>query len=331
MRVLAGDIGGTKSLCQVADVFPNSYRVIFEKKYESQLYPGFLPLVKEFVKEAASQADMILNSACFGVAGPVTENFARTTNLPWILDGVQLSKELGIPHVRLINDFQAIGYGLEALRAEDFVVLQEGVEELHGARVILGAGTGLGEGVMYWQQDHYSILPSEGGHSDFAPTDSSQIELYQFLKTSMPRVSNEDVISGKGLINIFTHFRSNDESQMSREMNIALQEGDQAMVISEFALENKSPLAVNALDMFCRIYGAQAGNLALTCLAKGGVYIAGGIAAKNIEKLKDGGFMSAFSDKGKMAGLMKKIPVKVVMNENVGLMGAAVVAARLGS
>ncbi|NOX43647.1 MAG: glucokinase [Gammaproteobacteria bacterium] len=329
MRVLAGDIGGTKTLCQVADVFPNSYKVLFEKKYESKSYEDFLPLVKEFLKEAASQADMILNGACLGVAGPVTENFARTTNLPWILDGAQLSKELGIPHVRLINDFQAVGYGLEILRAEDFVVLQDGVAELHGPRVILGAGTGLGEGVMYWNQDHYDILPSEGGHSDFAPTNPAQVELYQFLKNKLPRVSNEDVISGKGLANIFSYLRSLDESQVTREFDIALNDGDIASVVSRFALQKKNPLALQALDMFCQIYGAQAGNLALTCLATGGVYIAGGIAAKNIGRLKEGGFMSAFADKGKMSVLMNKIPVKVVVNENVGLMGSALAATRL--
>lgn len=328
MRVLAGDIGGTKTLCQVADVFPHSYKVLFEKKYESKLYQDFLPLVKEFVKEAAGQVDMILSSACLGVAGPVTENFARLTNLPWILDGAQLSKELGISHVRLINDFQAVGYGLEALRAKDITVLQEGVEELHGSRVILGAGTGLGEGVMYWNQDHYDILPSEGGHTDFAPTDLTQLELYRFLKAKLARVSYEDVISGKGLVNIFEYFRSLEGSHLSRELDTALKEGDPASVISQFALYNNHPLALRALELFFKVYGALAGNLALTCLATGGVYIAGGIAAKNIAKMKDGGFMAAFADKGKMASIMNKMPVKVITNENIGLMGAAIAASR---
>jgi len=328
MRVLAADIGGTKTLCQVADVFPHSYKVIYEKRYDSQAFENFLPLVKEFLKEAAGQADMILKSACMGVAGPVTENFARLTNLPWIIDGAQISKELGIPNVRLINDFQAVGYGLEALKLEDITVFQEGVEELHGTRVILGAGTGLGEGVMYWNQDHYDILPSEGGHTDYAPTDATQLDLYRFLSNKQKRVCFEDIISGKGLVNIYDYFSSLEEEHMTRELDAAMKEGDPASVISQFAIQNNHPLALKSLELFFQAYGAQAGNLALTCLATGGVYIAGGIAAKNISKMQDSGFMAAFTNKGKMAALMNKLPVRVITNEHIGLMGAAMAASR---
>ncbi len=331
MRVLAGDIGGTKTILQIADVYPNDYKTLYEKKYDSKAYEDFLPLLKEFMKDAASQTDMILNSACFGVAGPVSDNFARTTNLPWILDGAQLSKELVIPNLRLINDFQAIGYGLDALRDEDVVLLQEGVEVLHGPRAILGAGTGLGEGIMYWDQDHYDILPSEGGHADFAPTDMTQVELYRFLRNKMTRVGYENVISGSGLGNIFDYLCSVDGAKVTHELEIALQKEDRASAISRIALQGKDPLAMQALNIFTQVYGAQAGNLALTCLATGGVYIAGGIAAKNIEKLKDGIFIKAFTDKDKMSVLLEKMPVKVVMNPNVGLMGAALAASRLKS
>lgn len=329
MRVLAGDIGGTKTIIQVADIFPASYKVLYEKKYASNDYNDFMVLVKEFVKEAASEVDMILSSACFGVAGPVRNGCSKITNLPWTIEESVLSKALGIPHVLLVNDFQAVGYGLAALQDDDVVVLQEGEEEVQGPRIILGAGTGLGEGVMYWHEGHYEILPSEGGHVDFAPTDADQLELYRYLKNKLNRVSYEDVVSGTGLKNIFSFLRSTDPASVSQQMEIALQEEDHAAVISHYALQDKDALAVKALDMFCRIYGAQAGNLALTALATGGVYIAGGIAAKNIDVIKQGGFIRAFNNKGPMSVLLNNMPVKVVMNPKVGLMGAAMVATRV--
>ena len=329
MRVMAGDIGGTKTLLHIADVFPNSFNVVFEKKFDSHSYDDFSLLLKDFIKEAASQADMVISSACFGVAGPVKDNVADITNLPWFIDGAKISKETGIPRVRLINDFQAVGYGLEFLQEDDIETLQEGVEESQGPRVIIGAGTGLGEGVMYWQQDHYEIIPSEGGHSDFAPVDSVQMELLRYMLKQHDRVSYEQVISGKGLVNIFSYLRSIEPGPVSHELNTALQNDDNAAAISHFALQENDALAKKALSLFCKIYGAQTGNLALTCLATGGVYIAGGVAAKIITEIKAGGFMQAFCDKGKMSGLLENMPVKVVMNPKVGLIGAAYAATRL--
>jgi glucokinase len=328
MRVLAGDIGGTKTLLQVADVFPSHYKVILEKSFDSRAYDEFLSMVKEFVKEAAGRADMILNSACFGVAGPVQGRVVKTTNLPWVLDADGLSNELGIPAIFLINDFQAIGYGIDALEEKDLFVLQPGEEEENGPRAIIGAGTGLGEGIMVWQQDHYQMLPSEGGHVDFAPTNAEQMDFLRYMMDRFGRVDYESVVSGGGLVNIYNFFSQRDPAQSSPELDKAMREGDAAAAISRFALEKKSKLAVDALEMFCEIYGAQAGNLALTCLARGGVYVAGGIAPKIIEKLKEGAFLRAFHSKCKMEALMKKFPVKVILNSKVGLLGAASFAAR---
>jgi len=329
MQVLAGDIGGTKTLLQIADIGPSVYKVVFEKTYNSSAYSNFLPLLREFIGNAESHEELRLNSACFGIAGPVNKNIAKTTNLPWVIDAGDLSKEFGVPQVRLINDFQAIGYGLEYLQDRDIEVLQLGKEELHGTKIIIGAGTGLGVAIMVWQQDHYEILPSEGGHCDFASGDIQQMNLHRYLMNKLGRVDYDDILSGSGIANIFSYVCSFEDDRISEEFEMALNNGDKASVISRFALENNEPLAQQALNIFCRIYGAQAGNLALTCLATGGVYVAGGIAVKIIAKIQEGDFIQAFRNKGKMSAILEKMPVKVVMNPKVGLIGSAHTATRL--
>lgn len=329
MRVLAGDIGGTKTLLQIADIFPNTFRVMFEKSYESRRYPDFLPLVKEFLKSATAHTDLILSSACFGVAGPVKEREARTTNLPWRIDADACVRELKINNIALINDFQAVGYGIDGLEDKDFVSLQEGVEQPAGPRVVIGAGTGLGEGFLVWNGDRYDIFPSEGGHVDFGPTDDIQLELLNYLRARFGRVTYERVVSGPGLENIYAFLRERDPRAESPELKNALSSGEGPAAISRFAAEHNDGLATQALEIFCDVYGAQAGNLALTCLPTGGVYIAGGIAPKIIEKLKTGTFMHAFKNKGRMQPLLEALPVRVIVNPKVGLIGAALMAARI--
>lgn len=329
MRVLAGDIGGTKTLLQIADIFPNSFRVVYEQSYESQKYPEFLPLAKEFLKGAAAHVDLILSSACFGVAGPVTDREARTTNLPWRINADTCARDLKISNIALINDFQAVGYGIEGLAENDVVTLQVGTEQEGAPRVVIGAGTGLGEGLLVWNGDRYEILPSEGGHVDFAPTDELQMELLTYLRTRFDRVTYERVVSGPGLVNIYSFLRDRAPHRESSALAKGLNEGDAAANIARFAQEKNDELATQALDLFCTVYGAQAGNLALTCLAQGGVYIAGGIAPKIIEKLKVGPFMQAFRNKGRMAPLLDAMPVRVIVNPKVGLTGAALMASRI--
>ena len=329
MRVLAGDIGGTKTLLQIADIFPNTFRVVFEKSYESRRYPEFLPLVKEFLKSATAHTDLILASACFGVAGPVKEREARTTNLPWRIEADACVRELKINTIALINDFQAVGYGIDGLEDQDLVVLQVGVEQSGGPRVVIGAGTGLGEGLLVWNGDRYDIFPSEGGHVDFGPTDDTQVELYKYLRARFGRVTYERIVSGPGLENIYAFLRERTPRAESPELKAALSNSDAAATISQYANEHNDPLATQALEIFCSVYGAQAGNLALTCLPTGGVYIAGGIAPKMIEKLKSGTFMQAFKSKGRMQPLLEAMPVRVIVNPKVGLIGAALMAARI--
>lgn len=329
MRVLAGDIGGTKTLLQIADIFPNTFRVVFEKSYESRRYPQFLPLVKEFLKSATAHTELILASACFGVAGPVTQREARTTNLTWHIDADACVRELKINNIALINDFQAVGYGIDGLEEQDFVSLQEGTVHANAPRAVIGAGTGLGEGFLVWTGDRYDIFPSEGGHVDFGPTDDIQLELYKFLRARYDRVTYERVVSGPGLENIYAFLRERNPRAESAELKSALSGGEGPAAISRFAAEHNDALATQALEIFCSAYGAQAGNLALTCLPTNGMYIAGGIAPKIIELLKAGTFMHAFKNKGRMQPLLESMPVRVIMNPKVGLIGAALMAARI--
>jgi glucokinase len=329
MAVLAGDIGGTKTLLQIAEVERNIYRVIIERRYINQAYGDFTAVVNEFMQSAAAHiTPLTLDAACFGVAGPINVTAAsqhtHLTNLPWTLDSNVLAQTLGIPKVRLINDFQAAGYGIEALAPQDFASLQTGQMQPRATRALIGAGTGLGEGLLIWQQDHYEVLAAEGGHVDFAPTDELQIALLRYLMRRFPRVSYERILSGRGLVNLYNFLRS-----YASDSTPLIPDTSDPATLTAAALKKTDPLASQALDLFVSIYGAQAGNLALTVLAAGGVYIAGGIAPKIIDRLADGAFMRAFLNKGRLSPFLATIPVQVILNPKVGLMGAALVASRL--
>lgn len=324
--VLAGDIGGTKTLLMIAEVAPGRIEVKREQRYVSRDFGDFLDIVRDFLQQTGPlQPD----GACFGVAGPVTEGRAQITNLPWTIEAAALACELGIPpRVRLINDFQAVAYGIEALEQGDLATLLAGRPHPHGVRAVIGAGTGLGEGYMVWQGDHYEALGSEGSHADFAPADETQMELLRFLRRRYGHVSYERVVSGPGLVNIYEFLRERGGVESAR-LRQAMEQGDAAAAISEFALARQDELASAALEMFVAVYGAEAGNLALKVLASGGVYVAGGIAPKILRKLQEGAFIRAFLDKGRFSALLAQIPVYVVRNPKVGLMGAALAAARL--
>lgn len=329
--VLAGDLGGTKTLLQLAVVEGGEFHSIYERRFDSIAYADFNALVGDFMRAAAflPAAAQPVEAACFGVAGPIHGQSAKITNLGWTISTGALSAEFGIVNISLINDFAAVGCGIEALHERDMVSLQAGDAELHGTRVVLGAGTGLGEGVLVWQGDHYQALPSEGGHVDFAPSDEVQDGLLRHLRPIFGHVSYERIVSGDGLVKIFEYLVESGLESATPALRHAMLENDPAAAISEFGLDGRDPAALRALDMFIAIYGAQAGNLALTTLARGGVYVAGGIAPKIIARLKRGGFVSAFNDKGRFSALMQGIPVHVVMNPKVGLLGAVLVASRL--
>lgn len=328
--LLAGDIGGTKTLLQLVRVDNGNFCSIYERRFESAAYRDFNSLVDEFMRAATliPAAARPVDAACFGVAGPIHGQSAKITNLDWTINAGAVGDEFGIGNISLINDFAAVGCGIEVLQKEDLTSLQNGEPELQGTRAVLGAGTGLGEGILVWRENHYQALPSEGGHVDFAPVDEHQDGLLQYLRPIFGHVSYERILSGAGLVKIFEYLTDTGLEAPTAALNVAMLESDPAAAISAFGLDGRDKAAVRALDMFMDIYGAQAGNLALTTLAKGGVYVAGGIAPKIIAGLKQGRFMRAFNDKGRFSTLMQRIPVKVVINPNVGLMGAALVASR---
>lgn len=328
MRVLAGDIGGTKTLMQIANVKGASCRPLLAHEFRSVDYADFSMLFAEFVAMAKAEGLWPVESACLGVAGPVNRRVAKITNLAWVVDARALALAHHLPEVLLINDFQAIGYGIEGLPPESLVVLQKGEEEPYGMRVLIGAGTGLGEGVMVWVRNHYSVFPTEGGHVDFAPRDELQMELWRALMQQLPRVTYENVVSGPGLVRIYRFLADRYPDQANSDLVLAMGARDPAAVIAEFAMKHGDALASQALDMFVQVYGAQAGNLALTSLPFGGVFIAGGIAPKLIDRLSDGQFMEAFRAKHPMTELMARFPVKVIMESRTGLIGASLRAGR---
>jgi len=316
--VLAGDIGGTKTWLRLS----RGGAVLREQRYDSAAFAGLEAMLADFLGDDKPV------SACFGVAGPVRGRIAQITNLPWRIDADAIAAQFAIPDVSLINDFQAVAYGIEALSDSDFLTLQAGQPQEHGPRAVIGAGTGLGEGYLVWRDDAYQALPSEGSHADFAPAAELQAELWRHLAQRFGHVSWERVVSGPGLAAIYEFLRQRNESAESLELAAAMRDGDPSAAISEHALQRHDALALAALDLFVAAYGAEAGNLALKILATGGVYVAGGIAPKIAEHLKAGGFLRAFLAKGRFAGLLATIPVHVVLNPQVGLLGAEVVANR---
>ncbi len=319
MRVLAGDIGGTHTRLCLAEKEAEKIRVVREQVFASQQYPDFLPIVKAFLQD---NPDPLPEAACFAVAGPVRQQQARATNLPWLLKSRQLKKALSIDKLALLNDFEAVGYGLATLAEDQMVTLQSGQPEKHARRALIGAGTGLGIGSLIYQGNRYITYPSEGGHVGFAPADDMQNRLLRYLQRSLDYVCYEHLLSGPGLQRIYRFLLQENRLPSEFSKNI-MQADDPAFEISHHALLGDDEIAVQTLDCFIHIYGAQAGNVALNYLASGGVYIAGGIAPKIIERLNSDRFLTAFHDKGVMSELMQSFPIKVIMEEQVGLLGAA--------
>lgn len=325
--ILAGDIGGTKTLLQAVLWQGGKAEVLAEQHFDSGAFGGLASMLRDFI--ALAGADGKIRSACFAVAGSVRGRCVQLTNLPWSVDAAEIERGFGIARVELINDFQAAALGIDALAPNDLVTLQAGQAEPRGVRAVLGAGTGMGVAWSVWQGDRYLAWPTEAGHMDFAPLDETQFELLKHLRQKFGRVSYERVLSGPGLVDVFDFLQSSVGRSAPELMRFPHRRDDAARV-TELALNRKHPLAVKALDMFVEIYGAFAGNLALAGLARGGVFVAGGIAPKIIGKLQEGAFLAAFRDKGRYAKLMQEIPVQVVMNPKLGLLGAALSASRLG-
>jgi glucokinase len=330
--LLAADFGGTKAALALASAGGNRQEIVAERVYACHEFDGVQPILADFLeqKPVAGHRSAIA-AACFSVAGPVAGNSTTLTNLGWKISGNTIAADLRLPEVRLVNDFAAAGMGITRLTANELDTLQAGSPVARAARVVIGAGTGLGVSVLTWQDDGYATHASEAGHADFAPVDELQDRLLAHLRRTYGRVSWERVISGPGLMRIFSFLQETGAGVPSKQLRDADKtRKDTAELISEFGLAKLDPLAVRALDLFVAAYGAFAGNLALTVLAHGGVYIAGGIAPKIAPKLKEGAFMRAFTSKGRFSDLLSAMPVHVVLNPLVGLYGALMEAARLG-
>jgi glucokinase len=318
--VLAGDIGGTKTHLALFSFQNNDLKSEIQKTFPSQEYSGLEPVLEEFL--AGGQYSF--GHASFGIAGPLVDGKVKAPNLDWIVDPVSIAKTLKLSSVSLLNDLEAAAYGISTLESNEFLVLNEGVVRRPGNKVLIAAGTGLGETILYDDGRNYHPIASEGGHADFAARDELEIELLRFLIGRYGHVSYERVVSGPALLNIYDFLKERagfDVPAWFREKMAGAE--DQSAVLSQAALAGEPEIAVKTLDMFVSAYGAEAGNLALKGKAIGGLYVGGGIAPKVLNKLKDGTFMRAFNDKGRYRELVSSIPVYVVLNEKAALRGAA--------
>jgi len=328
MYILSGDIGGTKARFQFSSYQNGKLTCIGMKRYASKDYHDILIFIKKFMDEIGESITRI-DAACFAVAGPILQGRVQLTNLPWGIDEAEVSAALNIKKVRLLNDFCASGYGIEALTHDQLHTLHSGQPHKHAPKAIIGAGTGLGVAVMNWTGKGYTVLSTEGGHVDFAPTDDLQMELLAFLRKKYPRVSAERVLSGQGLVNIYRFVRDHPvlNEEENPDLRYEITTSDSAAVIYKFATEHKDPLAIRALTIFTQVYAAQVGNLALTVLPFGGLYIAGGIAPKILNQLKSETFRERYFDKGRMSQLLTHVPLHVVLDPGVELKGAAMYVA----
>jgi glucokinase len=317
--ILAGDVGGTKCNLALFAEKNGKLEFVFRERFASKEFAQFDLIIREFARRAGPHlnGDKI-QAAGFGVAGPVINNRIHATNLPWIVDADTLANEVGVKSVVLVNDLGATGHSLQHLPPEDFCVLNAGSPLPGASRALLAAGTGLGEGILFWDGNRYKVVPSEGGHSDFSPRTDQQIELLKFMRHRYPQVSWELILSGRGFRTLHEFIAPSVKHPIFEDPD-----ADPAPFITKSGLDRSCPVCVETLDLWTTIYGAEAGNLALKVLALGGVYVAGGIAVKILPKMKDGTFFNAFKDKWHFEKMLLDVPVSIVLNESAPLIGAA--------
>jgi glucokinase len=322
-------VGGTKVDLALCKFDHGQLQTVHEHKFHAKEFAGLVQVVEAFLDECRQAIGRPFDvlAACFGVPGPVRHGRLKLTNLPWILDSSQLSVDLKIEHVFLINDLEANGYGIAELTPDQILVLSKGDPAAEGNRGLIAAGTGLGEAILVWDGHKYLPMASEGGHSDFAARNEEEIELLRYLqKTLGGRVSSERVISGIGLANVYAYCRDVKGMEEPPWLKDRMRTEDPNAVIGELGESGASELCVEALNIFVSAYGAEAGNLALKILAVGGMYVGGGIAPKLLKKMQDGTFMKAFTDKGRLSDLLVQTPVRLILESRAALMGAAAFA-----
>jgi len=323
--ILAGDIGATKTNLGIFELDRGIFKSKKVSSFPSRDYQDLKSILKEFMKDNREDLD----GACFGIAGPINKGICKATNLAWVVDQSVLKRILKIRKVSLINDMQATANGIQVLSKKSFALLNPGKPESKGNIAVLAAGTGLGEGMLLWDGKSYHAEGSEGGHADFAPCNRKELDLCGYLFDKFGHSSYERVLSGPGLLNIYDFLKEKKGGQEPAWLTKELAQDDPGFVITETARDKENKLCVKTMDLFCAIYGAEAGNLALKILARGGVYLGGGIAPKILHKLQDGTFKKAFRNKGRFSKFLSKIPVHVILEEKTALYGAAMYALQL--
>jgi glucokinase len=318
--ILAGDIGATRVVLAAFETEGNRLQRVVEKSYMSQQYDGLSPILADFIRTEG----IPVHSACVGVAGPVRGGRSKISNLPWVIDSRELAKQLKLNSVGLLNDLEAYAYGIDALESKDFVTLSEGADDAEGNRAVISARTGLGMAGLFWDGFRHHPFACEGGHADFAPRNDLEMELLGYLQKKYGHISCERILSGPGIKNIYDFLRDarkvDEPEWLQKQMDAA---PDAPALISQTALEGKAAICDRALSLFVNIFGAETGNCALKFMSTGGIFLGGSIAAKNVPKMKEPGFMQSFLDKGRMEGLLKDMPVKIVLNDDCGIIGAA--------
>lgn len=324
VRVLAGDIGGTKTRLAVFTVGPGRLRTECEAVYRSRSHGSLGEILDHFLGRHPAKTEL----ACFGLAGPVREGRCETTNLPWVVDAGELKARFGFRRVALLNDLEATAWGIRALPPEDLRTLSPGAAGARGNASVIAAGTGLGEAGLYWDGREHWPFASEGGHADFSPANASQCRLRAFLAQHYGHVSWERVVSGPGLVDIHRFVLEERGAVAPAWLTERMERGDPAAEITRAARERSEPACREALGLFASLYGAEAGNHALKLMSTGGVYLGGGIAPRILEWLEGGAFLEAFRSKGRMERLLRDMPVRVVLNDRTALYGPAVYMAR---
>lgn len=320
--ILAGDVGGTKCNLALFEVRGAARAKVFEQRYESRGFSQFDQIISKFQSDARQVLSEVgahgIEAAGFGVAGPVIDGRVKATNLPWTVDSAAVAAELKTPHVVLLNDLEATGYSLAHLSPSELFMLNRGVPAPQATRALLAAGTGLGEAILFWNGSGYVVASTEGGHADFPPRTEQEIEFLRYMKKQDRYVSVELILSGRGFraIHLFL-------APSVRHPSFDLAEADAAAPeITRLGLAGECPVCVQTLDLWVSMYGSEAGNLALKTLARGGVWVAGGIAVKIRKKMEDGTFFRAFCEKEKFGEMLAQIPIQMVLNEEAPLIGA---------
>ena len=318
--ILAGEIGATRTRLAAFDTEANRLKCVVEQIYPSQEHNSLAEILPQFTRTEG----IPVHSACFGVAGPVRKGRSKISNLPWTIDAKELATQLKLPTVGLLNDLEAYAYGIDALESKDFICISPGSENAEGNRAVISAKTGLGMAGLFWDGFRHHPFACEGGHADFAPKDALQTELLVHLQKKFGRISCERILSGPGIKNIYDFLRDAQKAEEPEWLRTQLSSApDPPALISQLALAGKAAICDQTLAIFVSVFGAQAGNCALNFMSTGGIFIGGVIAAKIVPKMKDPVFLESFLDKGRMGAILKDMPVKIVVNDDCGIIGAA--------